>query len=124
MERLDHLRLMRPELRAIVEAARRTVRAAVPSAIEIACASTPPRSTRPMWKIARYFAGDVEVVAIGTFATHAHLFFQRGRELNDRSGLLEGDGKTLRFIRLTSPDDVARPEVKRIIREAFRLARG
>jgi hypothetical protein len=119
----DHLELMAPVLRATVQAARKAVRAAAPAAREVACQTRPPRSRRPMWKIARYFLGDTEVAAIGTFSTHAHLYFQRGTELEDSAGLLEGGGKALRSIRLNAPPDAARPEVKRILRRAFQLAR-
>jgi hypothetical protein len=118
----DHLRLMTPALRATVQAARKAVRAAAPAAREIACQTKPPRSNRPMWKIARYFLGDTEVAAIGTFSAHAHLYFQRGTELEDGSGLLEGGGKALRSIRLNTPLDAARPGVKRVLRRAFQLA--
>jgi hypothetical protein len=118
----DHLKLMAPVLRATVEAARKAVRAAAPAAREVACQTKPPRSSRPMWKIARYFLGDAEVAAIGTFSTHAHLYFHRGTELEDSSGLLEGGGKALRSIRLNTPPDAARPEVRRILRRAFQLA--
>lgn len=119
----DHLARMAPSLRATVQSARSAVRAAAPAAREVACQSKPPRSKRPMWKIARYFVGETEFAAIGTFATHAHLYFRRGTELEDGSGALEGSGKTLRSIRLDTPLDASRPEVRRIIRRACQLAR-
>jgi hypothetical protein len=112
---------MAPSLRATVQSARRAVRAAAPAAREVACQSKPPRSKRPMWKIARYFVGETEFAAIGTFATHAHLYFRRGTQLEDGSGVLEGSGKTLRSIRLNTPLDASRPEVSRLIRRAFQL---
>jgi hypothetical protein len=120
----DHLALMAPTLRAMVQSARRAVMAAAPEATETACQSKPPRSKRPMWKIARYFVGEIEFAAIGTFSTHAHLYFRRGVEIDDGSGLLEGKGKKLRSIRLDTPLDAARPEVKRIICRASELARS
>ena len=75
-----------------------------------------------MWKLARYAVGAENVLAIGTFPKHATIFFYRGRDLDDGSGLLEGSGKDLRFIRLNSPADVDRPAVKRTVRKAFALA--
>lgn len=75
-----------------------------------------------MWKIARYAIDRANVVGIGTFPNHATLWFYRGRELDDPSGLLEGGGKDSRFVRLRSPADAERPVVKRMVREAFRLA--
>jgi hypothetical protein len=117
----DHLKLMAPTLRATVEAACGAVRAAAPRARESVCQTRPPRSSRPMWKIVRYFVGESEVAAIGAFSTHAHLYFQRGIELDGGSGLLEGRGKALRSIRLNAPADASRPGVARLIRSAFRL---
>jgi len=74
-----------------------------------------------MWKIIRYVAADAPVVAIGVFPTYVHLFFFRGRDLDDDSGLLEGGGKEMRSIRLRAPADAERPAVKRIVRQAFKL---
>jgi hypothetical protein len=74
-----------------------------------------------MWKIVRYVVDDEPVVAIGTFPTYATLFFYRGREIDDASGLLEGSGKDMRFTRLRSPADAARPDVRRLVRHAFAL---
>lgn len=72
-----------------------------------------------MWKIARYAVGETYVVAIGTFPKHVHLFFYRGRELDDSTGLLQGGGKDLRYIKLESPADASHRDVKRVLRKAF-----
>lgn len=117
----DHLRNVSPAVRLTVVAARRTVKAAAPNAKEIAYRSSPPRSSRAMWKLARYAKDDVNVLAIGTFPRHATIFFYRGRELDDGSGLLQGSGKDLRFITLYTPADAERPAVKQIVRRAFAL---
>src|SRR5438128_10269446 len=102
---------------------RRTMRAAVTKAKENAYRSKPPRSSRAMWKLARYAVDDADVVAIGTFPKHATLFFYRGRELDDGSGLLQGSGKDLRFITLNAPADAERAAVKSVVRKAFALER-
>ena len=81
-----------------------------------------PRSSRMMWKIFRYAVDGANVVGIGTFSDHSTLYFYRGRELDDGSGLLQGGGKEMRFIKLTSAADAGRAEVKRMVRKAFRLA--
>ena len=62
------------------------------------------------------------VVGIGTCRDHASLFFLRGRELDDGSGLLEGAGKEMRFVRLRALADAERTAVKRMVRRAFELA--
>jgi hypothetical protein len=117
----DHVKKIPPSVRPIVQAARRTVRAAAPKADEISYRSQPPRSSSYMWKIVRYAVDGENVVGIGTFPRHSTLFFYRGRELDDGSGLLEGSGKDSRFIRLRAPADAERPSVKRLLRKAFNL---
>ena len=118
-----HLKKVPPAVRPTVLAARRTVKAVAPKAKEVAYQSGPPRSSRSMWKLARYAIGSTYVAAIGTFPKHATLFFYRGSELDDGSGLLQGSGKDLRFITLNTPADAARPAVKRIVKRAFALER-
>ncbi len=120
----EQLRKIPPATRPIVQAARRTVKAAAAGAQEISYRSQPPRSSTYMWKIVRYAAGGANVVGIGTFPKYATLFFYRGRELDDGSGLLEGGGKDTRFLRLRTAADAERPDVKRIVRKAFKLGGG
>src|SRR4029450_483682 len=96
----DQLRRVPFVMRPTVEAVRRLVKAVAPHAVEVGYRSQPPRSPSALWKLARYTSGGTNVVGIGTFRTHALLFFYSGRELNDRTGLLEGAGKAMRFIRL------------------------
>jgi hypothetical protein len=74
-----------------------------------------------MWKLVRYAVDGENVVGIGTFPRHSALFFYRGRELDDGSGLLEGSGKDSRFITLRVPADAERPAVKQLLRKAFKL---
>ena len=109
-------------MRPTVEAAIKAVRDAAPDAEEIPYQMDPPQSERMMWKIVRYAVDGKNVVGVGTFSRHSTLFFYRGRELDTGDGLLQGSGKDTRFITLRTPADVARPEVKRIIRNAFGLS--
>ncbi len=74
-----------------------------------------------MWKLARYAVDGQNVVGIGTFSKHSTLFFYRGREIDDGTGLLQGSGKDARFITLRSPADAERAAVKRLVRRAFQL---
>jgi len=117
----EHLQKIPPAVRPMVRAARRTIKAIAPKAEEISYQSQPPRSNRAMWKIVRYAVDGVNVVGIGTFPTYATMFFYRGRELDDGSGLLEGTGKDSRFLRLRTAADADRPEVTRLVRKAFKL---
>ena len=117
----EQLNKLTPGVRSIVQAARRTVKAAAPGAAEIVSQSQPPRSSSYMWKMVRYAVGGRNVVGIGAFRAHAAVFFYRGRELDDGSGLLQGGGKEARFITLRTPADAERPAVTRMLRKAFKL---
>ncbi len=117
----EHIKKIPPTVRPIVQAARRTIKAVAPKADEISYQSQPPRSSSYMWKLVRYAVEGENVVGIGTFPRHSTLFFYRGRELDDGSGLLEGSGKDSRFITLRTPADAERTAVKRMVRKAFKL---
>ena len=120
------LRTLPASVRAIVQAARRAVKAAAPGAVEMGCQMAQPRSKSMMWKLCRYAreGEDGYVVAIGAFANHASIFFARGVELDDGSGILEGSGKQLRYFTLRTRADAERATVKRLVRKAFRLGTG
>jgi hypothetical protein len=120
----EHLKKVPPKVRPTVQAAIRTVRAAAPKAEEVTYRSQPPRSSSTMWKLVRYSVDGANVVGIGTFTNHSTLFFYRGRELDDGSGLLQGSGKDARFVTLRAPADAQRPPVKRLVRQAFKLGAG
>lgn len=110
-------------MRPTVTAAIASVRRLAPNSEEVAYKMEAPRSDRAMWKIVRYRFRGANVVGIGTFPRHSTIFFYRGRELDDGGGLLQGSGKDTRFVTLRSPADVDRPEIARLIRKAFALAR-
>ena len=106
-------------VRPIVEAAMRTIHEVAPQAEEIDYDMAVPRSKSMVWKLVRYASAGKNVVGVGTLTGHSMIFFYRGRELDDGSGLLQGGGKEMRFIRLNSPADAGRPDVKRMIEKAF-----
>lgn len=120
----EQVRKIPPATRSTVEAAIRAVKEAAPGAEEIAYRSSPPRSKAMMWKIVRYAVDGTNVVGIGTFSNHSALFFYRGRELEDGSGLLQGSGKDSRFVTLRAPADAEQPALKGLVRKAFKLAAG
>ena len=109
-------------VRPIVDAAIKTIREIAPDAEEIAYEMAAPRSKSMVWKLVRYAVDGENVVGVGTLTSHSMIFFYRGRELDDGSGLLQGGGKEMRFVKLTSPADAGRPNVKRMVRKAFKLA--
>lgn len=98
------------------------VQSIAPEAEEIPYRMAQPRSSRTMWKLYRYAVDGSNVVGIGTFPEHANLYFYRGVELDDGSGVLKGGGKEMRSITLHTPADAQRANVKTLVRKAFRLA--
>ena len=109
-------------VRPIVEAAIATIREVAPGAEEIGYDMAAPRSKSMVWKLVRYASGGENVVGVGTLTRHSMIFFYRGRELDDGSGLLQGGGKEMRFVRLDSPEDARRQVVKKLIKKAFAQA--
>lgn len=120
----DRLANVASGVRPIVEAAHKTVRAVAPDAEAIPCQGQKPRSPSMMWKLVRYAVDGEVVVTIGTFTDHASLFFARGSEIEDEEGLLQGTGKSLRYITLRTPSDARKAAVKGLVHKAFALATG
>jgi len=118
------IRQLPPAVRPIVEAARRAVTSVAADAREVPYRGGRPRSASTMWKLARYGGEEGHVVGIGAYSRHAMLFFYRGRELDDGTGLLEGSGRVMRFVRLHTPADAEAVAVQRLLRRAFRLGGG
>jgi hypothetical protein len=54
-----------------------------------------------------------------TYADHVNLGFNRGAQLADPDGVLEGSGKSIRHIRIRNHDDLDRPLVRRFLRAAI-----
>jgi hypothetical protein len=121
----EQVKKISPATRPIVEAAIKTVREAAPTAEEITYRMEQPRAgSAMMWKIVRYAVDGENIVGVGTFSKHATIFFYRGRDLDDASGLLQGSGKESQYITLRSASDAAQPAVKTLIRQAFKIASG
>jgi hypothetical protein len=117
----DHLANIPPGVRPIVEAASKSVRAVAPDAEEVPCQTKKPRSSSMMWKLVRYAVDGEVVVTLGTFTKHACMFFARGSEIEDQQGLLNGTGKSLRYITLRAPSDAKGAAVKEVLSKAFAL---
>src|SRR2546423_13849449 len=112
MPTAEQLKRVPPAVRPIVEAAIHIVKATAPGAEEIPYRMAQPRSKSMMWKLVRYAVDGEPVVGVGTFTGHSAMFFYRGRELDDSSGLLQGSGKDTRFVTLRSPAHAEKPAVK------------
>jgi hypothetical protein len=57
---------------------------------------------------------------IAVYTRHVNLGFNRGAELDDPEGVLAGDGKIIRHIKILSAADLKRPHLRRFVRAAIR----
>ena len=107
-----------PEVAKLARGALRRMRALVPGAFELvydnynalAIAFSPSER-----------ASDA-IFSIALYPRWASLFFARGAELADPSGLLKGSGKRIRHIVLTDLCPFDSPPVRALIKEALALA--
>ena len=60
---------------------------------------------------------------IAVYAKGANLGFNQGATLADPDGILEGAGRQIRHIKVRTPADLARPEIRSYVRRALKTAR-
>ncbi len=82
----DYLKQFSPEIRAVINAACRVVKAVAPKADERAYRGWP----------LRYSIDGETTYAIQGYASHVNLLFANGAKLKDAEGLLDGSGKGIR----------------------------
>lgn len=101
-----------PNLRGLAGALRTLVRKLVPGV----------RETINPWGIPAFdYHGPMAYFMV--HAGHITFGFQRGVSLADPERLLEGNGKSLRHVKLRTLDDLRRPALKALIKDAARLNR-
>ena len=59
---------------------------------------------------------------IAVYSKHVNLGFNDGATLDDPKGILEGSGNQIRHIKIKTPDDIKRPEIRAYIRRARKKA--
>lgn len=59
---------------------------------------------------------------IAVYSKHVNLGFNDGATLDDPKGILEGSGNQIRHIKIKTPEDIRRPEVRSYIRRARKKA--
>lgn len=110
----DILKGARPELRAICRSLRGTIASLHEGFVEIVW---------PRQRIASFGVGPRKMTDhyayIGVQGAHVNLGFYHGASLTDRDGLLEGTGKKLRHVKLTSLSDAKRAAVTALLRQAI-----
>jgi len=103
-----------PDLRAILDVLRAEVRAAAPDA-----------DATIKWGMHFYTVGGETLCALAAFKAHVNLILpgELGT-FDDPEGLLEGEGKTGRHLKVRSVDALPRAAVKSWLRTAAERARG
>ncbi|GAA4796239.1 DUF1801 domain-containing protein [Lysobacter hankyongensis] len=107
---LQDLRITHPDLHAIVQAVR-----------ALAHDATPQCTERVMYG-GILFAAPAQYCGVFAYSAHVSVEFGKGAELDDPHGVLEGNGKFRRHIKLSTLDDIASKHLKHYIAQAHRLA--
>ena len=102
------------DVAAIALAARRLVFDVLPQTVEVVWPTqrSSGYGTGPR-KMSDHFAW------ILPYERHVAMAFPYGVELDDPAGLLQGTGAKIRNVRLETPDDVGRPELRRLLEVAI-----
>ena len=58
------------------------------------------------------------------YSGYVNLGFNHGVDLEDPKGLLVGDGKQIRHIKIHQPEDLKKPHIRKFIRAAIRLTKA
>ncbi len=111
VEQLVHdLQLTHPDLHALVQTLRATVRSVAPKADE-----------RVMYG-GILFSAPEQFCGVFAYTAHVSMEFGRGAELSDPHRVLEGSGKFRRHIKLQSIDDIGSKYLKDYIQQALLLS--
>ena len=78
-------------------------------------------------KVVLVYSASERVIAdgicnIGVFRHHVTLTFVEGTDLSDPGECLRGSGKTMRHLRISSAEDLERPDLRAFLQQARRLA--
>jgi hypothetical protein len=107
-----------PPVREIAVKAREVILSVMPNATE---------KVYPGWKVIQYgTAADMKSVfaAISPQRERVNLGLANGVDLPDPDGLLEGDGKAIRHVKLTSPEAAGAPALRELIRGALQATKN
>lgn len=104
---LQDLQLIHPDLHAVVQTVRATVREVAPAASE------------KLMYGGILFSAPQQFCGVFAYSAHVTMEFGRGAELDDPHRVLEGKGKFRRHIRLQAVADIASKHLKDYIAQAL-----
>lgn len=108
---LSDLALANPERHALVLAIRQAI------------AVVAPNATQRVMYGGIMFSTPAPCCGVFAYAEHVSVEFGRGSELIDTHGVLEGQGKFRRHIKLRNPADIAAKHLADHVRQAIELER-
>jgi hypothetical protein len=73
------------------------------------------------WNALCYFKGGRPFVGILPYSKYTQVIFDRGSELKDPKGLLEGKGKLMKHIKIFDIEDLQNKKVADYIQQSFML---
>jgi hypothetical protein len=104
----------KPELRRVCESLRKIIASLHKGAIEVVW---------PRQKIASFGVGPKKMTEhyayIAVLGSHVNLGFYHGASLSDPARLLEGTGKKLRHVKVSTVSDSKNPAITALLREAI-----
>jgi hypothetical protein len=103
-----------PEVRARLKQARRKLRALFPRGYELVF----DNYNALVFAISPTESAADAFVSVAGYPRWLTLFFLRGAALDDPNGLLQGTGKQVRGVRITTTTRVDSPRVKALVRQA------
>lgn len=109
---LHDLQLTHPDLHAIVQSVRATVRSVAPDAGE-----------RVMYG-GILFSAPEQFCGVFAYSAHVSVEFGQGAELEDPHRMLEGGGKFRRHIKLQTSGDIESKHLRDYIAQALRFSAG
>lgn len=110
----------RGQIDAFISQASPTVRPVLRDLRELVRKELPEAKEELKWGRPVYSLNHI-VCYLAAASDHANLGFYRGIELRDPKGLLEGDGKKLRHIKVFTREEIRRQWYRTLIRQAARL---
>lgn len=102
-----------PHVRQLAEQARSLIQDVYPSVVEVPW---------PKQRVIGYGVGlkkmSEHFCYLSVSKNHINIGFMYGAELPDPKGLLDGEGKLLRHVRITQPEQLSNPALRQLIKVA------
>jgi hypothetical protein len=120
-----------PELRKFLSAYEKRI-AALALEVRRAVLTAAPEATEAIYDaynavaIGYSFTGRLKesFIHVAAYAPHVNLGFNRGAEMDDPDGVLQGDCKMIRHLTIREPADLKKKYVGRLIKDAVRDGRA